>query len=511
MGFINLSRFITAISGVTISSIANGYANPSVLEMPPGGMLLTMSFFISSFLMFDVREKGYLSTSLFISIALLYNFQWFNDFFVLEPESVAYNDKIIGGIFILIAAANLIASIFLIQQQNFKSEKRTEQLISGMNIQNNELKGKENALNESIIEIKKAQEEDVKRKWASDGLAKFAEILRSEDNLSPLSEKIITNLVKFMRANQGTIFIANETEQNETYLELMACYAYDRKKYLEKRIEIGEGLVGQCYLERDVILLTNIPKDYVHITSGLGEATPTCLLIVPLIVNEKINGILELASFKKFESYEVDFIKKVAQNISSVIDGAKVNELTKSLLTQSQEQSEMMRAQEEEMRQNMEELVATQEEMQRKQLESETKSEMTDVIIENIPFPIFIKDEKGIYTLVNKAQEQLLGSSKEQIIGFDDSKFIQNIAELEAIRKSDAKIVDEKIILHFPEQALHMPNGTYKVLKTTKTPFVNKASGMVNILGVSADHTDAKLTEQDLKKKIVALEKLVNV
>jgi GAF domain-containing protein len=152
---------------------------------------------------------------------------------------------------------------------------------------------------------------------------------------------------------------------------------------------LGEGLVGQCYLERDIIFMTNIPKEYINITSGLGEATPNCLLIVPLIVNDKINGVMELASFKKFQEHEVEFIKKLAENIASIIDNAKVSEQTKSLLVQSIQQSEMMRAQEEEMRQNMEELVATQEEIQRKQIESESKTEMMDVIIESIPFPIF--------------------------------------------------------------------------------------------------------------------------
>jgi hypothetical protein len=105
--------------------------------------------------MFDVREKGYLFSSLAISIFVLLNYQWFNDFFVMEPENPAYLDNNIGRVFMFIAATNLSAGIYLIQRLNFKSEKRIEALIEQMNVQNNELKGKEVALNESIVEIKK--------------------------------------------------------------------------------------------------------------------------------------------------------------------------------------------------------------------------------------------------------------------------------------------------------------------------------------------------------------------
>ena len=158
-------------------------------------------------------------------------------------------------------------------------------------------------------------------------------------------------------------------EGNETVLELTACYAYERKKFLEKIIREGEGLLGQCLLEKDTIYLTEVPNDYIQITSGTGGANPNCIVIQPLIVNDEMVGVIELASFKVMDKFEMEFIKKLAENIAGVISNVKVNERTVHLLDEARTAQESMRSQEEELRQNLEELTATQEEMFRKEQE----------------------------------------------------------------------------------------------------------------------------------------------
>ena len=236
-----------------------------------------------------------------------------------------------------------------------------------------------NALLEMRTNLKKVAEEDKKRNWSTSGLAKFGDILRSyNDNFEKLTEEIVSNLVKYIGANQGALFIieSNDAASDEDYMELSACYAWDKKKFLEKKIYKGEGLSGQAWIEGDVIYLTEVPNDYVSITSGLGESNPRSVLIVPLKLNDEIHGVIEMASFKEYEEFEIDFIERIAENIASTISSVKVNERTQKLLEESTMMTEQMRAQEEEMRQNMEELQATQEKIQRDQLDRESREKI---------------------------------------------------------------------------------------------------------------------------------------
>lgn len=241
---------------------------------------------------------------------------------------------------------------------------------------NFELLGKDDTLGGALLQmrgnLKQAAEEDLKRSWASEGLAKFADILRSRnDNLDELCDNITNNLVKYLNANQGALFLINDNNSNDTFIELVACYAYDRKKYLNKRIELGEGLTGQCIIERETIYMSDIPDTYMQITSGLGDALPTNLLIVPLKIEDTVFGAVEIASFQTIEPHHINFVEKLGESIASTISSVKVNGHTKKLLEETQVQAEQMRAQEEEMRQNMEELSATQEEIHRAQKRSE--------------------------------------------------------------------------------------------------------------------------------------------
>ena len=224
------------------------------------------------------------------------------------------------------------------------------------------------SLMEMKASLEKIADEDKKRNWATEGLAKFGEILRNNnDGLSILGDNIISNLVRYLGANQGGLFVVNDNDYNDKHLELIACYAWNKKKYINMRIDEGEGLVGQAWQENDTLFITDVPEDYVKITSGLGDANPKSFLIVPLSVNDEIFGVVEIAAFFVFEQHHIDFVNKLAESIASTLSTAKTNERTKILLEQSQQQTEEMRAQEEEMRQNMEEMQATQEEMERKE------------------------------------------------------------------------------------------------------------------------------------------------
>ncbi|MTI40783.1 GAF domain-containing protein [Fulvivirga lutimaris] len=277
-----------------------------------------------------------------------------------------------------------------------------------------------NALLEMRSNLSRVAEEDQKRNWSTEGLAKFGDILRrNNDNLEKLSDDIIRSLVTYMGCNQGGIYIIDDTEESEPYMSLLACYAWDKKKYIDQKIHKGEGLAGQVWQEMDTIYLTEVPDNYIKITSGLGDANPKSVLIVPLKVNEEIYGVVEIASFKVFEDYEVEFVQKIAESIASTVSSVKINAKTQKLLEESQEMTEQMRSQEEEMRQNMEELQATQEEMQRGQAEAESTMEAINSSVAMIEF-----DADGYVINANQNFLDITGYFKDEILGESHRLFV---------------------------------------------------------------------------------------
>lgn len=209
--------------------------------------------------------------------------------------------------------------------------------------------------------------EEEKRNWSVKGLALFGNILRENNHdIEVLCEKVLIELVKYIDANQGGIYVVEDDGDDKKSIKMKACYAWERLKMTDQKFEFGEGLIGQCVVEQESIYLSDVPNNFVSIKSGLGDANPNCVLIVPLKVNEDVIGVIEIASFKVYDEYQLDFVEKLAENIGSTISTAMVNERTKLLLDDSNMLTEQMRSQEEEMKQNMEELQATQEDADRR-------------------------------------------------------------------------------------------------------------------------------------------------
>lgn len=274
-----------------------------------------------------------------------------------------------------------------------------------------------NKLRDSLIQNTEAEE---KRLWSMRGLAEFSELFRKSDmGINDYCSMIISKLVQYLKANQGGLYIidGNSEEGEKEVMRLRGLYAYERKKYKEMDITKGEGLVGQCWVEKEEILLTEVPTDYINITSGLGEAPPTNILLIPLLDNESVFGVIELASFQLFSEHEIDFLKKLAEQLGSAIGGIRTNQRTKVLLEESNAMQEQMKQSEEELRQTLEEMEATSENLVRSEQEikkkyeeaeqmmaqqQKTMSELetrTDII--NTLCIVSETDKKGIITFVN--------------------------------------------------------------------------------------------------------------
>lgn len=357
-------------------------------------------------------------------------------------------------------------------------------------------------------QMKKVKEEDEIRMWMTEGLSRFGGIIqKNQDNLESLGDAFISELVKYLNARIGGLFILEDSDDNDSFLELRACYAYERKKYITKRVGIGEGLVGQTFLEGQTVYLREVPPDYLMITSSLGESTPRALVVVPLIVNSKTTGVLEMASLTEFLPYQIEFLEKVGESLAGSLVSVRSAEKTRTLLQTSQQQAEEVRAQEEEMRQNMEELEATQEQMNRQVNELNKLREALEVekylfgsLMDNVPEAIYFKDKDSKFLRVSKYLASHFGKEAEELVGKSDFDFQEEMHAREAFE-------DEKDIMRtgtpkvdFVEKEV-LKDGSEHYVSTTKMPLTDAQGNVVGTFGISRDVTNLKRNEIELQKK----------
>lgn len=350
-------------------------------------------------------------------------------------------------------------------------------------------------LGEALLDMRKSLEhakiqedyrkqEDDKIKWANHGIAKFAELLRQNtDDMNEFSYLVISNLVKYINATIGGLFLRNDDNKSDIHFEMAACYAYEKKKYIQKRVNIGEGLISRCAQEGETIHLTELPKDYIQIVSGLGDDDPTSLLIVPLKLNDEVYGVIEIASFDLIEKHTIEFVEKIGESIAATISNIKINIRTIKLLDESRVKSEELSSQEEEMRQNMEELQATQEEAARKSAEMESLINALHASSYVIEY-----DTSGKIISVNDAYLELTGHTAKEIIG---SHHADNLQLTEKQKKEYQKFwVDLKNgSIRKETNKVKLGGKTYTFIETY-SPIFNENREVVKILKIAHNITD---------------------
>lgn len=364
-----LGRLLISIAPVSLAGFYHAFLIPKGAPVLNEFGFVTFGFSMAPFIVFKIEEYlGWVSGFLYGAIWII-GFKGLTGYF--ETEEVLDSSFISETIFAYLTSGMAVVfgsgGVFSLSYQNMLVEKKNDDAQAEMVSKQQQMLDSQNELKQTLeeIEVKKLEEE--KRMWANDGMVKFSEILRNNTGEDLYSE-VISDLVKYVGAKQGKIYKAND-ESKQVILELCATYAYDRFKFEDESLEIGEGLVGEAYQEGEIIHLNEIPENYTSITSGLGEANPSAILIFPLMNEEVIEGIIELASFNEFEEYQIEFLHKVGINIATTISREKINNRTSLLLEESKQQTEMMQQQEEEMRQNMEEMQATQDMMDEKEAE----------------------------------------------------------------------------------------------------------------------------------------------
>ena len=373
-GAIHAGRVAMALSLPALSALFHVGIVSADAPLLASVTVIQVSFSVILFLVFDLREKSLLfpvASLVLFSILLVDHAKGWWD----PVVNAAIFQGTLATITTMSGALFLFAAVFVLIYQNQQSEDKSRQFLAKAESNHQKMVQTEQELKANLQQLEATQQEERLRQWVSEGLATMNSLLRDYTDRQTMCDRALSEIVHFVEANQGGIFLASE-QDGQTVLILQACYAYERKKYLEKKIAVGEGLLGQAYLERAPIYLTHLPETYVNITSGLGKSRPRSLLIMPLIVNEEVEGVLEIASFKPMEPHQINFIQTVSESIAATVRSARVNEQTKILLGASQQQAEEVRAQEEEMRQNLEEMQATQEQSDRFRAELEESQQL---------------------------------------------------------------------------------------------------------------------------------------
>jgi HAMP domain-containing protein/CheY-like chemotaxis protein/signal transduction histidine kinase len=236
-----------------------------------------------------------------------------------------------------------------------------------------ELDDLKNNLNQMIANLRETTERNNEQDWLKTNLAKFSRLMQGQRDLESVSRLIMSELTPLVSAQYGAFYMKEDNghggnggndRRAQEVLKLVASYAYKERKNVSNRFVPGEGLVGQAALEKKPILLTQVPDDYVRITSGLGEAPPRNILVLPIVFENDVKGVIELASFQQFTQINQLFLDQLAESVGVVLNMIAANMRTEELLEQSQALTLELQSQSAELQAQQEELRSTNAELE---------------------------------------------------------------------------------------------------------------------------------------------------
>ena len=337
--------------------------------------------------------------------------------------------------------------------------------------------------NKRILNKREAEQKllDDRKQWSATGINKVSEILRQHSqSMSQLTFSALKFTMEYVDAVQGGVYVKNYDTEDDLYFEMTAAIAFGREKIAKGKIKLEEGLVGRCASEKLTIYLTEIPDNYPRIKSGLGNATPNVIVLVPMKTNEEVLGVVELISFKEYEDFEIEFLEKVGDDMAVTVANVITNQKTVRLLEQSQRQSKALALKEEQARQTLEELNATQEEARHR---IEQISSLVSAV--NQISMVSEYDIDGYLTDINDNFLRLLGVDRQQIIGKKQGSF-DKVENREKNDKMWAKLRKGETVT-----SVQIIDAGFKniVLSETYVPVKDSQGKILKVINIAIDIT----------------------
>jgi HAMP domain-containing protein/signal transduction histidine kinase/CheY-like chemotaxis protein len=220
-----------------------------------------------------------------------------------------------------------------------------------------ELEALKDTINQMIANLKGTTLRNHEQDWLKSNLAKFAQMLQGQRDRNAVANKVLSELAELVNARYGAFYILEQREGvEEAKLKLFAGYAQKSRKLIDQEFSLSEGLVGQCATDKERIRLANVPNEYLQISSGIGNAAPIDLVILPVLFENNVKAVIELASFENFSDTHIDFLDQLTESIGIVLNNIETNTRTEELLSQSQSLAGELSAQQEELRRANDEL-----------------------------------------------------------------------------------------------------------------------------------------------------------
>jgi PAS domain S-box-containing protein len=355
--------------------------------------------------------------------------------------------------------------------------------------------------NNLLLNNKKESEQS----WIAEGKEEISNILRLHNKIAELAGEVIVKLIKYINAIQGAFYVYDDEKGK---IINVSTFAYNRKKFVSQEFSLGEGLVGECAYELDIIYRTEIPDDYVTVSSGiLGDKKPKSLLLVPLISDEKLQGVLEFASLQEeIPELTITFMKELGEIIARTVFNLRISQKTERLLLESQQMTEELQQNEEQLRQNAEEMRATQEELQKsyEKLEGqinevENAQKRLNSLLENSSEIIIIYDENLNLMYQSPSVKKILGYTPDEM---SHGKYFDRLTRKgeQEIRNMFKQLIENPLEVITIQYTYMKKDGQKIFLETTGRNLLHDPA-IKGILLNSQDITERKRAEKEERMK----------